>query len=418
MKSTYLFLLLFFSILPGYAQEVFQNRIIDKDVQTLQVRIAGEQISDSYIPLNGDKVIEVNFDVLDPQIRRYAYTLTHCDADWKQSMLSPIEYMDGFQGITVDDFANGMGTTTAYTNYRFEIPNRDIQLKVSGNYAIRVYDEDTPDKTAFWACFSVVEPKVTVDASATGNTLIDTNRSHQQINFSINTTKFPISYPQSDLKIWVYQNNRRDNAVTGIMPTSISNSRIEYANMRELIFKAGNEYRRFEFLSNRYNGMHVNNISFHNPYYHVELQQDRPRRNGYVYDQDQNGRFFIACSGSNDPDTEADYYLVHFTLKSDFYTDGQVYIGGELFQNIYNERSRMNYNRETGCYEKSLLLKQGNYNFRYLFLPEGETQALTELMEGDYFQTENEYIIYIYYRPMGERYDHLIGVKTLQTNFF
>ena len=76
---------------------------------------------------------------------------------------------------------------------------------------------------------------------------------------------------------------------------TILENQILYTNNQNLIFPAGNEYRRMEFLSNKYNGMHVESISFHNPYYHV-LMTTITRPLSYQYDQDQDGRFFIRCN--------------------------------------------------------------------------------------------------------------------------
>lgn len=397
------------------AQVIYQTNIHHDLIKTLQVKVAGESLSNPIIAMQGGKQIEINFDAMTSGYQHYAYSLIHCDADWKQSTLSPIEYVNGFQGLPIESYANSMGTTIAYSNYKLYIPNEDIQLKVSGNYAVRVYNEDNPEETVLTACFSVVEPKIVIASSVSSNTNIDTNQSHQQVSFRINTRNFQIPHPQTDLKIWVYQNNRRDNAITGFMPMQISNTELNYSHIRELIFKAGNEYRRTEFLSTAYNGMHVENISFHNPYYHVTLYPDIPRSHrSYQYDQDQDGRFLIHCNKCNDPDTEADYQIVHFTLVSDYYTDGDVYLSGELFHNVQDEKSKMEYNHQAGQYEKSVLLKQGHYNYQYLFVPRGESRGETALLEGDYYETENEYSIYVYYRPMGERYDRLIGISTLK----
>ena len=161
--------------------------------------------------------------------------------------------------------------------------------------------------------------------------------------------------------------------------------------------------------------MHVESISFHNPYYHVELMTDYRRDQlSYQYDQDQDGRFFIRCSNCNDPDSEADYYIVHFTLAMDLIPDGNVYLNGELYNNVLDEKSKMGYNPETHQYEKSVLLKQGSYNYQYLFVPNGQTVGQTGPIEGNFFQTENEYSIYVYYCPMGARYDRLIGVTSIR----
>ncbi len=413
--STLIMLLCFIEIPMKAQQTTYYTNVSNKQIKTLQVKVAGEMFSNPCIELNGEDRIEINFDALNSGGVRYAYSLIHCNADWTKSILSPIEYMNGFQGMTIDDFANSMGTTVQYTNYRLLIPNEDVQPKVSGNYALTVYKEDNPAAIVFTACFSVVEPIVGVSASVSGNTDIDTNQSHQQVSFAINNKNFSIPYPQTDLKIWVYQDNRRDNAVTGLQPMSILENQITYSNNQKLIFEAGNEYRRMEFLSNKYNGMHIQNITFHNPYYNVELMKDYKRTSeSYQYDQDQDGRFFIRCSNCNDPDTEADYFIVHFTLACDEIPEGNVYLNGELYNNVLDNNSKMDYNPETNQYEKAVLLKQGSYNYQYLFVPDGQTVGETGPIEGNFYQTENEYSIYVYYHPMGTRYDRLIGVTSVK----
>lgn len=412
---SWLFLLCSTVLSTVEAQVTYFTQVNNKQIKTLQVRVSGNPFSDPYIPLVGNERIEINFDALNPSMNQYAYSVVHCNADWSRSVLSPIEYINGFQGMTIEDFATSMGTSVEYTNYRLLLPNEDVQFKVSGNYAIRVYPENNPDQTAFIACFSVVEPLVKIAASVSGNTDIDTNQTHQQVSFVINNKNYPITYPQTDLKIWVYQNNRRDNAVTGLQPMSILENQIAYTNNRNLIFDAGNEYRRMEFISNSYNGMHVENISFHNPYYHVELMTDYKRAGQpFQYDQDQDGRYFIRCSNCNDFDTEADYEIVHFTLAADEIPDGNVYLNGELYNNVLDENSKMEYNPQTNQYEKSVLLKQGNYNYQYLFVPAGQTVGETGPIEGNYYQAENEYSIYVYFHPMSARYDRLIGVTSIK----
>ncbi len=418
MKTYQLLFTLFFALAQGTnAQTSYQTQIHNIQIKTLQVKVADEQISNPYISLNGDRQIEINFDGFGDGYTRYAYKIIHCNSDWTPSQLSPIEYLNGFQGMPVEDFAIAIGTTTPYANYRLFLPNDDVRFKLSGNYAIQVYKEENPEQILFTACFSVVEQMVQIAATVSGNTDIDTNQRHQQVSFTINRKNFPITYPQTDLKIRVYQNNRRDNAVTDLQPMSITENQIAYTNNRKLIFPAGNEYRRMEFLSNKYNGMHVESISYHNPYYNVELMTDLQRSQGtYQYDQDQNGRIFVGCSSCEDPDTEADYYIVHFALACAPLLDGSVYLSSELFNNVLDESSKMGYNFDTGRYEKAVLMKQGSYNYQYLFVPNGSTTGQTGPLEGDYYQTQNEYSIYVYYRPMGARYDRLIGVTTVRND--
>ncbi|MDR3140836.1 MAG: DUF5103 domain-containing protein [Tannerellaceae bacterium] len=399
----------------AFAREKYFTRVHTNQIHTLQVKVAGTMTSEPVIRFDSDERIEINFDAIGHNYNRFAYSIVHCDADWAQSALIPVEYMDGFQGLTINDFATSVNTVTQYTNYILQLPNEEVWLKASGNYAVCVYRENEPDKILFTACFSIEEPLVTLSGEITGNTLTDFNREHQQINFTIDHKNVPITYPQTDLKIYVFQNNRRDNAVTGLKPTTILRDRLIYDNNRDLIFEAGNEYRRIEFLSNKYNGMGIAGIQFHNPYYNVEVMTDRPR-NGqpYLYDQDQDGRYFIRCSSCADPDTDADYYIVHFALACEPFLDGAVHLHGNLLNNVLDGNSQMAYNFETNRYEKAILLKQGSYNYQYAFLRNGTSRAQPGVIEGNNYQAENQYSIYIYYRPMGTRYDRLIGTATLK----
>ncbi|MDR3261884.1 MAG: DUF5103 domain-containing protein [Tannerella sp.] len=409
------FVLCLFAGNAMYAQTVYRTEIYTNQIKSLQVKVEGELISEPYIELNGDKALEINFDALNHSQGRYVYSIIHCDADWQKSTLSPIEYMDGFQGMTIDDFAQPINTTTHYINYRLYLPNDNIRFKVSGNYAILVSEEDTPDKVVFSARFAVYESLIGIRAEVSGNTDVGFHKIHQQVSFQIDTKNLSIMYPQTDLKIRVCQNNRSDNVATHLQPSSIANNRLTYEHQPDLIFEAGNEYRRIEFLTHRYNGMNIERIQYFNPYYHADVTVDQSRADqSYHYDQDQNGRFFIRCSNCQEPDIESDYYIVHFAYASEPMPKGNLYLHGDLFQNRLDKNSLMEYNPETKQYEKIVLLKQGYYNYQYLFLPEGETKGQSVRTEGSFYQTENEYTIAVYYRPMGVRYDRLIGKATLR----
>ena len=74
----------------------------------------------------------------------------------------------------------------------------------------------------------------------------------------------------------------------------------------------------------------------------------------------------------------------------------------------------MTYDENKGIYQASLLLKQGWYDYQY-GLKSSEGWNLKKI-EGEHFQTENEYEIFVYYREMGSRYDELIGYTILNPN--
>lgn len=413
-KRWYIFPIFIFLCSSVNTQTVYETKIQSNQVKTLQLKTDGQPHSMPVINLDGG-LLEINFDILNYSRGRYAYSITYCDADWKKSSLSPIEYMNGYQGMIIEDYAQSIATTTLYRNYRLFLPNDDVKFKLSGNYIVEVYEEDDPQRVLFTARFAVIESLIDIVGSINTHTDIDFNKEHQQLEFEVDYRKFPIAYPQNDLKIFVYQDSRIDNVRTGFQPQSMTGNKSVYRNVRELLFEAGNEYRRIEFLTNRFSGMGVERIQYFNPYYHADLMIDNSRSNQvYQYDQDQNGRFYVNCNDCNDPGIEADYYVVHFGYKADLMPKGDIYLNGDLVQNQLGENSRMEYNSETGLYEKALLLKQGLYNYQYLYVPQGESQATVALTEGNYYQAENEYTVFVYYRPMGGRYDRLIGKRTIR----
>ncbi|MDR2385516.1 MAG: DUF5103 domain-containing protein [Tannerella sp.] len=399
------------------AQEKFRTEIFRDDIKSLEIKVEGEIFSNPYVELNSDKQIEIIFDALHRVSGRFAYSIVHCNADWTQSSLLPIEYMKGFQGVVIEDFANSFNTIVNYTNYKLTFPNIDVQLTASGNYAVKIYDEDTPEKTDLIACFSIVEPIVLIEADVSGNTDLDFNREHQQVNITVDYSKLSVNFPQNEFKTVVYQNNNQNDIRRNLQPQKVINNKMIFEHDKNLIFEAGNEYRRFEFSSSRYNGIGVEDIEYFRPYYNATLFQGEIRANkSYLYDQDQNGRFFTNCGRCADPYTEADYYIVHFSLASDYFESGDVYLFGNVFNNNFNERNRMEYNAKSRRYEKAIMLKQGLYNYQYAYIDKDTKKISLRKIEGNFFETENEYTIAVYHRPPGARYDRLTGIKTISSN--
>jgi hypothetical protein len=399
-----------------YAQDVYRTEVLSDRIKSLRINVAGELISAPFLELDGDNALEVSFDVLNHSQGRYVYSIIHCNENWTKSALVPFEYMEGFQGMPVDDYAQAMTTTTHYTNFRLFLPNENVHFKVSGNYVLQVCYEDAPDKVVFTVRFFVYESLIGIQSVVRSNTDISFNTAYQQLDFQIDYRNMHIANPQTDLKVNVYQNNRTDNAITGIQPSLVMDRKLTYDHIPALIFEGGNEYRRIEFLTHRYNGLGIAQIRYFNPYYHADVVIDESRNNrSYLYDEDQNGRFFINCSQCNEPDTEADYYIVHFTCASERIPDGKLYLLGDFVQNRFDANSLMEYNSRTQQYEKAILMKQGYYNYQYVFVPDGEKKGSVQPAEGSYFQTENEYTIVVYYRPMGARFDRLTGISTVRS---
>ncbi|MFR9166424.1 MAG: DUF5103 domain-containing protein [Dysgonomonas sp.] len=266
MKYWIFFLLLPFSVIAN--AQVYQTEPLSDEIHTIQVLKNGDWQQSPVIEINSGDYIQLGFDrISEDSFNRLRYKIIHCNADWTQSSLSEIEYLDGFNDNLIEDYAASMNTTVEYTNFRLIIPNQDIlRFKASGNYAVLVYEEDNRDNVMLSARFSVVDPQIVIAGNMSSNTLIDSNKSHQQISFILNHKGLNINDPYSDLKIFVRQNERQDNQKTDVKPTFIQPSRLVYEQNRDLIFPAGNEYRRFDMPSSRYNGLRIYHMEYNRPF--------------------------------------------------------------------------------------------------------------------------------------------------------
>lgn len=391
-----------------------RHEILDRQLHTLQVVVNDDPLPPPIMNLGGGNHLEIGFDEFSHEYHRYIYKVEHCNADWSPSTeIFESDYMNGFNGEPIEDYEKSFNTTVLYTHYSLRIPNENISLKLSGNYKLTVYnDEGDEPVPVLTACFSLVEPGVGIGATVSTNTDIDFNKSHQQVDFSVNYGLVKVIDPHRELKTVVMQNRRWDNCVVNPKPNIQAANKIEFTHNRQLIFPAGNEYHKFEILDVHIPTLNVDRMEWFDPYYHATLYPNQTARN-YLYDEDQNGAFIIRNSDDEDVATTCDYVFTHFTLKSPQLPGGEVYLNGEWTYNRFIPEYRMTYNRETQAYEATALLKQGYYNYNYLFVPDGETQGNSGRTDGNFYETENEYIILVYHRPNGGRYDKLVGYRRM-----
>jgi len=350
------------------------------------------------------------------------YSIYLCNADWTPGELVDTEVFDGFNYADIEDYSFSRATSVHYVHYTITLPNNDFRFNLSGNYLLKVYPEEDPDRILLQVRFMVQEMAVSVGGAITSRTDVDYNDAHQQLTLDIDTRNVNVRDLNTDLRVVVSQNGRIDNEVMLGHPSRMMGRRIIYEHIPALIFPAGNEYRRFETVNNLYPGMGVDHIEYHAPWYHHILNLDKPRAHReYRYDSTQHGRYFIREYNSENSDVEADYVLVLFSLDMLAFPDADVYLDGDFMLRRFDSNSRMEYNPSTGRYEKLLPLKQGAYNYQYLVVPRGDSgqpggmagPSLTAPVEGDHYPTVNEYMVRVYYREPGARHDRLLGVGIL-----
>lgn len=410
----FIYCLAYLSPLSTSAQ---RHEINEENIRSLQV-VANQKWMDLPIMiLNGGK-ISIDFDDLTHTYRRLTYRLEHCEADWKPSVgLFESDIVDGFiAGNTIDDIKESTLTNTLYTHYHLDIPNDKCQPKLSGNYRLYVYDDDSSsDYPLLTACFMLTEPaesSMGVRLNITTQTDQSINREQQQAEMLIDYGPYTVSNPQQQIKTVVLQNRNWLDARWNSKPQYVMPNGLRWSHNQDYIFWAGNEYRKFEILSTNVASMGVDKIGWDGKNFHAYLYPTTPFLN-YLYDEDADGAFLIRNSDNVEINTTSDYMLTHFQLNVPSPYPYRIFLNGDWIYDRLLPAYEMTYNSAGGYYEAVVPLKLGYYN--YQFLAVDEQGCLSSFrVDNSHYQTENSYQTLIYFRPPGGRTDKLVGYANVR----
>lgn len=393
-----------------------KNSIFNENIRSVQFVREGWDFSQPVLELGADQRLLLKFDELAEGVTNFVYTITHCDSEWYPSRLVQSEYMEGFIENPVTDYAASVNTTSKYTNYLLTLPNENVRFLVSGNYLLSVFDEANRTAPVLTRRFYIVEPSTEISGEVKKSTFEGYKGRDQEIDFTVDYSRFSIQDPRTEVKVVVMQNSRDDNCLTNLKPLFVRNNLLCYDLSRENVFVGGNEFRNFDTKNIRMNGLGIANIEFINPDYHITLRTDQIRGGDYRNESDLNGRYLIKNDRVTDSDLEADYIFVHFSLEmKEPLLGGEVYIFGGLSDWQCQPANKMKWNFESKLYEAALLVKQGFYDYQYVYVENGSKKIDSTLLEGSYVETENDFQIFIYYRSFSSRYDKLIGYRTINS---
>ncbi len=396
---------------------VYNNEIKKISIHTVQMHPLNWELTEPIIELKGDNQLLFSFDEIEENIQDYSYRIIHCTSNWFDSRLSAFDYIDGFTENQIKDYEHSFNTNVDFVHYSLRIPNDDIQLKLSGNYVLEVYEDFDPEKVIIRQRFMILDSKVEVQGKVKHPISIDQRETHQEVDFSILHPNFRIDNPHSDLNVILTQNSRLDGSQKNLKPIFIRKNELVFDYEKENVFPGGNEFRNFDLKSLRYQTRYIKEIVREKGQTHVLLTAGNNRHfKQYIYEQDINGRFLIDVQERDEPATEADYCMVTFWLPFDNeLRHGDLYVYGDFCNWTCTDKTKMEYDYETGSYRKTIFLKQGYYNYQFALLEHGKTAPDLTYIEGSHWETENNYVIYIYYHDIALNYDMLIGYKSIKS---
>jgi len=406
-----------------YANDTFlryDDYTYDDSIKTVLLYNVRSELSYPIIPLNGKEILKLSFDDLRRNSQPYFYSIIHCNANWEPSNLLTNEYIDGFFENEIIDFQYAFNTDLYYTHFNVEFPNENFNITKSGNYIIKVYSQDQNNQPILTKRFMVYDPQVNISINAHRATDVNEQFFRQEVDFKINHGEYRITNPFEHLNVVVMQNYRWDNAISGLKPRFVKDNELDYNYESGNVFDGNNEFRNFDIKSIQYQTINIKKIKY-NPtekLVHVDLLDDEVRSyRQYLSMPDLNGNFLIKRNEGTESEIEANYVRVRFSLPYNFpFTDGNLYLLGKFSDWKFKEELKLDYDTANARYTKEVLLKQGYYNYVYCFVKDGsKNTGDIATIEGSYSETENEYSILVYHRPLNENYDKLIGFHSIST---
>ena len=403
------------------ANAINPDKVYDSSIKTIRVHPMGNALAIPVISLTQMNPLEISFDDLKAKYQNYFYSVELMNADWRSANLSVFDYLQGFNQNRITQYSISSIAIQPYYHYKFTFPNTNCRPTKSGNYIIKVYKDSNPQKVVFTSRFFVVDDQVSILSSIQEPFDGNISKTHQKVQLSVDTKKLSFFQPDQ-IQVQVIQNYRYNDALRVNTPNFVRGSLLEYNSERDLIFPSGKELRWLDLQSFRLKSDRILNFEATANGTIVNVKPDFSRATTpYFIFKDVNGQFLISNSESIDSENQNDYATVVFTYvpPNRLPLLGEtLYLSGSLTNNVLDESSEMKFNAVTRAYQKSLLLKQGYYSYSYILRDKAGTDPMLDFneTEGDHWETENAYSIFIYYRPPGARHDHLIGFTTAHSN--
>lgn len=411
-----LFLCLFTWQLSGAQQQfIYDNKVYVAQIKSVQCYNTQKEQSMPVITLGSSEQLLFSFDDLRGGSKNYWYTIEHCTYDWQSSGLSVLDYLDGLTEDRIIDYAYSSKTLQKYTHYSLNFPNENVKPRISGNYLLKVYEDADSKKPVCSQRFYITDKLVNINTEVTPSNEVSLRFSNQKVNLTI-LHQNPIQNPYNDIKVVLMQNRNPITAQLNTKPTYVKPGSLVYNELNGNDFEGSYEFRKFDSRSLRFKGEHVQDI-FTDSTNNITLFQDvtgnTPK---YAQQNDENGAFFIRNQDNRDNDTESDYTYVQFVLNAVApRADGDVYVIGGFNNFVLSEENKLSYEVSKKKYYARLYLKQGLYDYQYVWKDRVTGKTDSKVFEGSFFETENNYQTFVYYRKPGSRWDELIGYSQIST---
>lgn len=393
----------------------YEQKIFNKDFKSLTFKSNSLILGEPCYYLNSLNAVTIDFDLLKNHSESLQYQLIHCDKDWKTSNISSMDAIDGFDTDYIENQKISYGPIQQYIHYNFKLPNNHTNFLISGNYIIKIFSEGESNKPIANIKFFVSEQSSNVNFNIDESSDVEQSKYLQSYEIECTYNSSNTIDPFSNIYINIEQNHQTFNQQWISGPNFIKENKLVFLPDEEQTFNGGNEFRFFDISSFRNGSQFVEKTYFEDTSYKIILKIDQKRSyRQYLEYKDMNGRFFIRTYDNDEADFQSEYGWVEFKLNMRKELIDSIFIYGQLSNWKLDDSFLMKYDSTSKTYSNQLLLKQGYYN--YIYVTKNSEFISTRKIEGAHFQTNNEYVIKVYYRDPLEMYDRIMCYKNIKNN--
>ena len=393
----------------------YEQKIFNTDFKSLTFKSNSLILGEPCYYLNSLNAVTIDFDLLKNHSESLQYQLIHCDKDWKTSNISSMDAIDGFDTDYIENQKISYGPIQQYIHYNFKLPNNHTNFLISGNYIIKIFSEGESNKPIANIKFFVTEQSSNVNFNIDESSDVEQSKYLQSYELECTYNSSNTIDPFSNIYINIEQNHQIFNQQWISGPNFIKENKLVFLANEEQTFNGGNEFRFFDISSFRNGSQFVEKTYFEDTSYKIILKIDQKRSyRQYLEYKDMNGRFFIRTYDNDEADFQSEYGWVEFKLNMRKELSDSIYIYGQLSNWKLDDSFLMKYDSTSKTYSNQLLLKQGYYN--YIYVTKNSEFISTRKIEGAHFQTNNEYVIKVYYRDPLEMFDRIMCYKNIKNN--
>lgn len=378
------------------------------------IQLFNPKTNDETPVIGFNQQLVLSFDDLTNSSEVYRYTLRHYDRNWQDDNLFFTEIADGSMNALLDQFQYSFNTLQSYTHYRLQFPNEKIRPKISGNFAIIVY-KDSADKPLFIRKFSIVEDQVNVGLNVSRIADAKNPNINQRVEVQAVSKGGDLASNVNSMTLNVVQNNNPNMTVTNLKPSSTLGNQILFQQMN-LTFPGNNEFYYFDNKNMNLAADMVRATEVKDGVNQTYLHPVWAYPLNYQYQPDVNGAWYYRRNDigiERNAEREADYSWVYFSLDSEP-MDKELYVLGGFNDFKPTKEYQMQYDAAEKKYIAKIYLKQGFYNYILATKENDGTLNFGEI-NGNFWQTENLYQAFLYYKPFGRNYDSLLGYGEFRT---